>query len=104
MIFSISFASSAFCPSPCIIASNACMLGTSISATTVQYRSAQKSVMTFIGGMPDLVPSFDIARNLSTSGRTLPGLQYITSRMSSMGAPGDRGLGTITEQPQAQEL
>src|SRR5438128_1342000 len=47
MRFSNSFMSSLFCPSPpCPIRSNASMLATSISATSVQYRSAQKSVIT----------------------------------------------------------
>ncbi|PYP30662.1 MAG: hypothetical protein DMD49_09885 [Gemmatimonadetes bacterium] len=60
------------------------MLATSISATSVQYRSAQKSVITRIFGMPTLALSLDMARNFSTIGRTLPGLQYMISRMSSM--------------------
>src|ERR1041384_3658814 len=70
------------------------MLATSNSDTTVQYRSAQKSVITRIAPMPDFSMSFDIARNFSTIGRTLPGLQYMTSRMSSMAAPlcGDDGI------------
>jgi hypothetical protein len=36
--------------------------------------------MTRIGGMPIFLLSFDIAKNFSTIGRTLPGLQYMTSR------------------------
>ena len=42
------------------------------------------SVMTRIFGMPVFWPSFDMATNFSTIGRTLPGLQYMMSRMSSM--------------------
>src|SRR5678816_3284003 len=61
-------------------------LGTSISATTVQYRSALKSVRTRIP-IPFFALSFFIARNFSTMGRTLPGLQYMMSRMSSMTSP-----------------
>src|SRR6266566_4701251 len=53
-------------------------------ATSVQYRSAQTSVMTRIFGMPTLALSFAIARNFSTKGRTFPGLQYMISRMRSM--------------------
>jgi len=45
-------------------------------------------VSTRIFGMPIFWPSLFIAANFSTSGRTLPGLQYITSRISSMyGSP-----------------
>src|SRR2546425_726706 len=47
-MFSNSFAVSLLCPCPCIIASKACILGTSNSDTIVQYRSAQTSVMTRI--------------------------------------------------------
>ena len=50
----------------------------------VQNRSALTSVMTRILPMPLFSPSFFIARNFSTMGRTLPGLQYKMSRMSSM--------------------
>src|SRR5213592_2094613 len=74
-------------PSPLIIASNACMLGTSNSDTIVQYCSAQKSVMTRILPSPAFSLSLDMARNLSTIGRTLPGLQYMISRMSSTSSP-----------------
>src|SRR2546426_4035635 len=74
-------------PSPRIIASNASMLGTSNSDTIVQYCSAQKSVMTRILPSPAFSLSLDIARNLSTIGRTLPGLQYMISRMSSISSP-----------------
>src|SRR6266571_9389983 len=69
---------------PCIMRSNSAMFATSISATSVQYRSAQTSVMTRIFGMPTLALSFAIARNFSTKGRTFPGLQYMISRMRSM--------------------
>src|SRR5437870_11710393 len=63
------------------------MLGTSNSDTIVQYCSAQKSVMTRILPSPAFSLSLDIARNLSTIGRTLPGLQYMISRMSSILSP-----------------
>src|SRR5207245_7010246 len=63
---------------------NSTMFPTSISATSVQYRSAQTSVMIRILGMPTLALSFAIARNFSTKGRTFPGLQYMISRMRSM--------------------
>src|SRR5690348_14530383 len=36
-------------------------------------------------GMPSFTFNFDIAMNFSTIGRTLPGLQYMISRMSNMG-------------------
>ena len=92
MISSIFFMSSA---EPCallIMSSNACRLGTSISDTTVQYCSAQRSVMIRIRGMPTFSPSFDIATNLSTIGRTLPGLQYMMSRMRYIGSSKSWGL------------
>src|SRR5207237_10487299 len=72
--------------------SNASMLCTSNSDTIVQYCSAQKSVMTRIFPSPAFSLSLDIARNLSTIGRTLPGLQYIISRMSSISSPRVRGV------------
>src|SRR5882762_5026124 len=87
MMLSSSFMDSLLCPCPCIIASKACILGTSNSDTIVQYRSAQKSVMTRILPCPAFSLSFAIARNFSTMGRTLPGLQYMTSRISSMMSP-----------------
>src|SRR2546426_11473419 len=71
-------------PTTCIRRSKSSMLATSISATSVQYRSAQKSVITRIFGMPTFALSLAIAKNFSTIGRTLPGLQYMISRMSSM--------------------
>src|SRR6266566_4245073 len=83
-MLSNSFVSSLFWPPPCIIRSNSAMFATSISATSVQYRSAQTSVMTRIFGMPTLALSLAIARNFSTKGRTFPGLQYMISRMRSM--------------------
>jgi hypothetical protein len=46
------------------------------------------SVMTRMRGIPDFSPSFDIATNFSTIGRTFPGLQYIMSRISNMVASG----------------
>ena len=39
-------------------------------------------------GIPTFSPNFDIARNFSTIGRTLPGLQYMISRIKNMGPPG----------------
>src|SRR5262249_13582838 len=81
MIASNSFAS---CALGCIPAMNSSRLGTSISETTVQYRSALTSVMTRIFPIPRFSPIFAIARNFSTIGRTLPALQYMTSRMRSM--------------------
>src|SRR5687767_9551254 len=42
-----------------------------------------------MAGMPSFLPSFSMARNLSTSGRTLPGLQYISSRIRYMCSPCD---------------
>src|SRR4029077_15913364 len=80
MISSMAFESSAF---PCaidILASNAWSVGASISDTTVQYCSAETSVMMRILGMPDFSPIFESALNLSTIARTLPGLQYMMSR------------------------
>src|SRR5438094_3143190 len=74
-------------PSPRIIASNCCMLGTSNSDTIVQYCSAQKSVMTRILPSPAFSLSLDMARNLSSIGRTLPGLQYIISRIITISSP-----------------
>src|SRR5262245_8369171 len=50
-----------------------------------------------IFGIPFFSPSFDIAWNFSTSGRTLPGLQYMTSRTSSM--DGSCELKRCVEQP-----
>src|SRR5207249_4695797 len=47
------------------------------------------SVMTRILPMPAFSVSLDMARNFSTSGRTLPGLQYMISRTSSMTTPVD---------------
>src|SRR5918993_4069251 len=85
MISSSCFMSSA---DPCgddIICSNACRSDTSVSATSVQYCSAQKSVMMRMRGMPTFSPSFDIATNFSTIARTLPGLQYMMSRIRNMG-------------------
>src|SRR5205823_9698110 len=84
MILSNSFMSSLFWPPPCIIRSNSAMFATSISATSIQYRSEQTSVMTRIFGMPTLALSLAIARNLSNKGRTIPCLQYMISRMRSM--------------------
>src|SRR5262245_2553937 len=69
------------------MSSNALRLGTSNSDTKVQYCSALRSVITRILPMPDFSMSFDIARNFSTRGRTLPGLQYMISRISSMTTP-----------------
>src|SRR5687768_925911 len=40
--------------------------------------------MIFMGGIPDFSPSFDIFRNFSTIGFTLPGLQYMISRTRYM--------------------
>src|SRR6185312_10460142 len=37
------------------------------------------SVITFIRGPPSFSPSFDMATNFSTIGRTFPGLQYMMS-------------------------
>jgi hypothetical protein len=67
-----------------IISSNALRSGTSISDTTVQYRSAQKSVMIRMRGIPERSASAFIALYFSTNGRTLPGLQYMRSRMMYM--------------------
>src|SRR5438105_5561083 len=72
---------------PCgdaIMRSNSPRSDTSISETIVQYCSAQKSVITRIRGMPTFSLSFDILTNFSTIGRTLPGLQYMISRMRYM--------------------
>src|SRR5262245_37037293 len=60
------------------------MLSTSISETTVQYRSAHTSVMTRIGPNPIWRPSLSSARNFWTIGRTCPGLQYMMSRTRNM--------------------
>src|SRR5688572_33316292 len=73
------------------------MLATSNSDTIVQYRSAQKSVMTRIFPRPAASLIFAIERNFSTMGRTLPGLQYMISRIGGMapppgGTPFDRSL------------
>src|SRR6266487_4263596 len=62
MRISNSFMSSLFCPPPCIMRSNSSMLATSISETSVQYRSAQKSVMTRILGMPTFALSLAMAK------------------------------------------
>src|SRR2546425_7301301 len=83
-MFSISFIVSPRCPPPFIICSNSSIDSTSISATSIQYRSAQKSVMTRIFGMPLLAPIRFIAKNFSTIGRTLPGLQNMISRTRNM--------------------
>src|SRR5256886_11606279 len=51
--------------------------------------------MTRIFGMPAFWPSLDMARDFSTIGRTLPGLQYMISRMRSIETPwliGSRNL------------
>src|SRR5256885_13068575 len=72
---------------PCgfdIICSNESRSGTSISDTIGQYCSEQKSVMTRIFGIPTFSLSFDIATNFSTIARTLPGLQYMISRIRNM--------------------
>src|SRR5262245_30400773 len=86
MISSNSFIASGSCPSmfPPNMSSNALRFGTSISATTVQKRSALRSVITFMVGMPSFLPIWFIFRNFSTSGRTLPGRQYMISRTSNM--------------------
>src|SRR3954447_24292426 len=83
MMLSNSFASSGFC----IIDMKLSMLCTSISETTVQYRSAATSVMMRILGSPRFSLSLDMALNFSTSARTFPGLQYMMSRMSNMLPP-----------------
>src|SRR5689334_5986585 len=49
------------------------------------------SVMTRIFGMPTFSLSLDIALNLSTIARTLPGLQYMISRTRYMGSLRVRG-------------
>src|SRR6476646_10659941 len=72
---------------PCgddIIPSHAESDSTSISATTVQYCSALTSVMRRIFGMPSLTLSSETALNLSTIGRTIPGLQYMMSLTRNM--------------------
>src|SRR2546427_1287129 len=63
MMLSNSFMASLLCPWLCIISSKACILGTSNSDTIVQYRSAQKSVITRILPCPTFSLSFAIARN-----------------------------------------
>src|SRR5215468_6591916 len=86
MIFSNSFMSASDAPGgPAIMSSNALRVGTSISDTSVQYRSAHMSVMMRIFGMPARSLSFDMAKNFSTMGRTLPGLQYMMSRTMYIG-------------------
>src|SRR6266550_897461 len=86
MISSNCFMSSSFCPCPCpcIICSNAARLATSHSETIVQYRSPEKSVITRLLPIPSFSLSADILRNFSTIGRTFPGLQWKTSRISSI--------------------
>src|SRR5262245_14593431 len=98
MIFSNSFMSASEAPGGgAIMSSNALRFGTSISATTVQYCSAQKSVMIFIFGMPTRSLNVDIAKNFSTIGRTLPGLQYMMSRTRYIaGASKTWGIWTMT--------
>src|SRR6185369_16885269 len=96
MISSMAFASSA---EPCamdIISSNACRVGASISETTVQYCSAETSVMMRMAGIPVFSPIFDSALNLSTIARTLPGLQYMMSRTIYIG-PSRNGGGDASE-------
>src|SRR2546428_8130239 len=44
-----------------------------------------KWVVRRIGGLPVRAPSLFMAWNIATMGRTLPGLQYSTSRTSSIG-------------------
>ena len=48
-------------------------------------RSAQKSVMMRMRGIFNFSLSFDIPRNFSFIAETLPGLQYMTSRIKNMG-------------------
>src|SRR6266705_1144586 len=95
MMVSNSFMASLPCPCPCIISSKACMLGTSNSVTIVQYRSAQRSVMMRILPCPSFSLSFAMARDFSTIGRTLPGLQYMISRISNMVSPEVAGLPVV---------
>src|SRR2546426_1222046 len=95
MMVSNSFMASLLCPCPCIISSKACMLGTSNSVTIVQYRSAQRSVMMRILPCPSFSLSFAMARDFSTIGRTLPGLQYMISRISNMVSPEVAGLPVV---------
>src|SRR6185436_12627859 len=86
MIASNSFIDSSDSPSPLIIFSKAAMSGVSISITIIQKRSPQKSVITFMVWF-DFFMSFCIARVFSTMGFTLPGLQYMISRSSSIPSP-----------------
>jgi len=80
----IFFPSSSLIPCICIIRSNSARSATSISAITVQYCSAQKSVMMRICGTLYFVPIAFMVLNFSTSGRTLPGLQFMISRTTNM--------------------
>src|SRR6185369_14795537 len=84
MTFSSSFMSSGDPDGFCIMSSNALRSATSSSATIVQYRSAEKSVMMRIAGIPIFLLNLFIAWNFSTIGRTLPGLQYMISRTRYM--------------------
>ena len=70
MISFISLSASALPDPPDIIFSKVSRLSTSISATIVQYCSAQKSVMMRMGGMPIFGPSLFIAINFWTIGFT----------------------------------